>query len=169
MCGLQHTAFTVFMAEVHNYLTRAVPFHRNVFIYVAPQERLDQLSAFSGFLELDWLPGQGQAGVRVEGQREVKECGSICVLKGTVGRQWVFLKRLWSAFLSPSSPVGPLCPWWGLWLVSRRETCPPGSLTPLPFLWTFEPYGKTLLPGTVCIWLQLLSSWWTFWGQWFKW
>ena len=48
------------------------------------------------------FPGQGQAGVRVEGQREVKKCSSICFLKGTVGRQWVFLKKLCSKFLSLS-------------------------------------------------------------------
>lgn len=29
LSGLQHT-FTVFVAEVHNYLIRAVPFRRNV-------------------------------------------------------------------------------------------------------------------------------------------
>lgn len=34
--------------------------------------------------------GQGQAGVCVEGQREVKECSSICFLKGAVGRQRAF-------------------------------------------------------------------------------
>lgn len=69
---------------------------------MTPQERLDQLSAFSGFLTAEsWINflGQGQAGVCVEGQGEVKGCSSICVLKGAVGRQRVFWKKLCGEFL----------------------------------------------------------------------
>ena len=99
------------------------------------------------------LPGSGwcTCGKTEAGERRMVASGTHLSRWGERGEMWVFLKMLSdkSLSLSPSFPTGPLCPWWGLWPVAHRKTCPSGSFVPLPFLWTFESDGKTLLPGTV--------------------